>query len=174
MHFALLPGIEPSINANIARPANDRLAPGDQVTHAAMHAALHEQRNGCRLGKDAFPTVRRPRLFAAWPDLGLLLAMAPDEPLYKAVVDTAHLWNQYQTYQVGPRHQCRAIAAAFREHCAPGLPSHCLLFLEEDANRLLQDIWPFSMAVFSNDIVQSLNRFLKQGFDEHSARGSGK
>ena len=53
-----------------------------------------------------FRTVRRPHLFAAWPDLALLLAMAPDEPLYKAVVDTAHLRNQYQTYQI-----CHATSA---------------------------------------------------------------
>ena len=52
--------------------------------------------------------------------------------------------------------------------------SHYLLFLEEDADRLLEDIWPFGMAMFSNHIVQSLNRFLTHAFSEHSAWGGGK
>ena len=77
-------------------------------------------------------------------------------------------------YQVGPRRQCRSIAAAFREHCAPRSESHYLLFLEEDANRLLEDIWPFSRAIFSNNIVESRNKLLKRAFNEHSARGGGK
>ena len=159
--------------ANIKQLANDRLAPGDQVTRAAIQATLHEHRTGCRLGKDASPDGEETsRLFAAWPDLALLLAVAPDEPLYKAVVDMAQLLRDlYHTYQVGPRPQCRAIAVAFRD---PGSASHYLLVLEEDADRLLEDLWPFSMAMFSNDIVESLNRFLKQAFNEHGARGGGK
>ena len=73
-----------------------------------------------------------------------------------------------------PRPQCRAVAAAFREHCAPESPSHYLLFSEEDATPLLEDIWPFGMAMFSKSIVESLNRFLKEAFNEHSAQGGGK
>ena len=82
--------------------------------------------------------------------------------------------DRYHTYQVGPHPRCRAIAAAFHEHCAPRSASLYLLFLEEDADRLLKDIRPFGMAMFSNDIFESLNMFLKQGFNEHSARGGGK
>ena len=84
------------------------------------------------------------------------------------------LRDLYHTYQVGPPPQRRAIAAAFRKHCAPGSVSHYLLFLEEDAHRLLEDIWPFGMAMFSNDILESQDRFLKQAFNEHSAQGGGK
>ena len=128
--------------ANIERLANDRLAPSDQITFAAIQATLHEYRTGCQLGKDASPDGEETsRLFVAWPDLALLLAVAPDEPLYKADVDMAQLLRDlYPTYQVGPRPQCRAIEAAFREHCAPGSASHYLIFLEEDADRLLEDI----------------------------------
>ena len=84
------------------------------------------------------------------------------------------LKDLYHTYQVGTCPQCRAAAAAFREHCAPRSASHYLLFLDEDADHVLDDIWPFGLAMFSNDIVQSLNRFLKQAFNEHSARGGGR
>ena len=58
--------------ANIERLANDRLAPGDQVTRAAIEGTLHEHRTGCRLGKDASPDVdETSHLFATWPDLAL-------------------------------------------------------------------------------------------------------
>ena len=41
--------------ANIERLANDWLAPGDQVTRAAIQASLHEHCTGCHLGEDASP-----------------------------------------------------------------------------------------------------------------------
>ena len=147
--------------ANIERLAHDRLATGDHVTRAATQATLHEHRTACRLGKDASPDGdETARLFAACPDLALLLAVAPDEPLYKALVDMAQLpRGLYHTYQARP--PCRATAAAFREHCAPGSASNSLLFLEDDADRRLEDIWSFSMAMFSNDIIESLNRLVK-------------
>ena len=92
----------------------------------------------------------------------MLLSVGPEEPLYRAVMGMAKLLKDlYHTYQVGTRPQCRASVAAFREHCAPRSASHYLLFLEEDADRLLDDIWSFGLAMFSNDIVESLNRFLK-------------
>ena len=56
----------------------------------------------------------------------------------------------------------------------PGLCPTTFFLLEEDEDRLLEDIWPFGMAMLSNDIVESLSKFLKQVFKEHSARGSGK
>ena len=87
----------------------------------------------------------------------------------------AHLLRDlHHTYQVGPRPKCRAIAAAFRGHYAPGFASQYLLFLEEDAHSLLEDIQPFGMAMFSNDIVERWNRFLKYAFYKLSARGAGK
>ena len=161
---------------NIERLAAERLAGGDEVSRAAIQAVLHEHRTGCRLGKDCSPDGEETsRLFAAWPDVALLLSVGPEEPLYRAVMGMPKLLNDlYHTYQVGTRPQCRAAAAAFREHCAPRSASHYLLFLEEDADRVLDNIWPFGLAMFSNDIVESLNRFLKQAFNEHSARGGGR
>ena len=91
--------------ANIERLANDRLAPGDHVTRAAIQATLDEHWTGCRLGKDASPDGEETcRIFVAWLDLALLLVVVPHEPLYKAVVDMAQLLRDlYHTYQVGPR-----------------------------------------------------------------------
>ena len=51
--------------------------------------------------------------------------------------------------------------------------SHYLLFLEECADILLENICPFGMAMFFNHIVESLDRFLKQTFNMHTTRGGG-
>ena len=37
-----------------------------------------------------------------------------------------------------------------------------------------EDTWPFGMAIFPNNIVEILNRFLKQAFDVHTAWGGGQ
>ena len=38
---------------------------------------------------------------------------------------------------------------------------------------MLQNIKPFGMAMYSGDISESFNRFLKHGHNEHSNRGGG-
>ena len=38
---------------------------------------------------------------------------------------------------------------------------------------MLQNIKPFGLAMFSGDISESINRFLKHGHNEHSNRGGG-
>ena len=99
---------------NIERLAAERLAGGDEVSRAAIQAVLHEHRTGCRLGKDCSPDGEETsRLFAAWPDVALLLSVGPEEPLYRAVMGMAKLLKDlYHTYQVGTRPQCRAAAAS--------------------------------------------------------------
>ena len=88
--------------------------------------------------------------------------MAQDETLYKAVVDMAQLLRDlYHNYQVGLYLLCLVVTAAFGEHCAPGSASHYLFFLEEDVDRLLEDIWHFGMAMLFNYVVESPNGFLK-------------
>ena len=38
---------------------------------------------------------------------------------------------------------------------------------------MLQNINPFGLPMFSGDISESINRFLKHGHNEHSNRGGG-
>ena len=38
---------------------------------------------------------------------------------------------------------------------------------------MLQNMKPFGLAMFSGDISESVNRFLKHGHNEHSKRGGG-
>ena len=49
--------------ANIERLGNDRLAPANQVTRAAIKATLREHRTGCRLEKDASLAIWAPTYF---------------------------------------------------------------------------------------------------------------
>ena len=88
---------------NIERSASERLAGGDEVSRAAIQAVLHEHRTGCRLGKDCSPDGEETsRLFAAWPDVALLLSVGPEEPLYRAVMGMAKLLKDlYHTYRGG-------------------------------------------------------------------------
>ena len=66
--------------------------------------------------------------------------------------------------------------AVYREMCGFSVEESVLLVNRdlERGSRLLEDIWPFGMAMFSNNIVEIQKRFLKQAFNEHNAPGGGK
>ena len=49
--------------------------------------------------------------------------------------------------------------------------SHYLLFLEEEREDILAALQPHQMAIMSQDIVQSSNRTLKLGYNDHSELG---
>ena len=65
------------------------------------------------------------------------------------------------------------MARDFRRHCTVGRASWYVLSLEHDVDIILQNIKPFGLAMFSGDISESINRFVKQGRNEHSNRGGG-
>ena len=79
----------------------------------------------------------------------------------------------YCTYQGPNPLNCAAEARAFRRHCTVGTTSWYLLSLEHDVDTMLQNLKPFGMAMFSGDISESINHFLKHGHNEHSNRGGG-
>ena len=113
--------------ANIEQLANDRLAPGDQATRAAIPATLHEHRTGCRPGKDACPDGEETsRIFAAWSDLACFWQWCYMSRSTRRLL----IWHsccRYNTCYVGPRPDCRVVAVAFRDHRVPGSVSHYLL-----------------------------------------------
>ena len=63
----------------------------------------------------------------------------------------------------------------FRKHVVrkKGKGGHYLLILEHDADRILGNIFPYGLAMFCGDIVESLNRLLKKAYTGHSNRGGG-
>ena len=112
--------------------------------------------------------------FQAWPDIARCLGIRPSTSKYKAI---ANLWDLLQalycTYQGPNPLNCAAVAKDFRRHCTVGTTSWYLLSLEHDVDAVLQNIWPFGLAMFWGDISQSINRFLKHGHNEHRNRGGG-
>ena len=100
------------------------------------------------------------------------LGQAPAK--YKAIVNMWDLLQAlYCTYQGPNPLNCAAVARDFGRHYAVGTTSWYLLSLEHDADTMLQNIKPFGLAMFSGDISESINRFLKHGHNEHNNRGGG-
>ena len=79
----------------------------------------------------------------------------------------------YCTYQSPNPLNCAAVAGDLRCHYTVGTTSWYLLSLECDVDAMLQNIWPFGLAMFCGDISESINRFLKHGHNKHSNRGGG-
>ena len=55
----------------------------------------------------------------------------------------------------------------------PGKGGHYISLLKHDFDLLMHHIYPFGLALFCNDVIESLNRFLKLAYTEHSSRGGG-
>ena len=83
------------------------------------------------------------------------------------------LQTLYCTYQGPNPLNCGATAHDIRGQCTIATASWYLLSLEHDVDAMLQNIWPFGLAMFCDDISKSINRFLKHGYNEHSNRGGG-
>ena len=118
-------------------------------------------------GEDSF------RLFGAWEDICNVLE--PADEVVEAIRDMGALLRAlYVTYQGPHAPPCASVATAFREAICPTSGSQYLLFLEHDCEQLLEDIYPYGMAMFSGDVVEGFNRLLKQAFNDHSNRGGGR
>ena len=110
--------------------------------------------------------------FEAWPDISRYFGIKPRSAKYKAI---ANLWDLLQilycTYRARDLLNSAAAARDFRCHCTIGTSSWYPLRLEHDVHAMLQNIWPFWLAMFCGDIFESSNRFLKHGHSEHNNSG---
>ena len=95
-------------------------------------------------------------------------------PVGRTVVEMrALLRHLYRTYKHGPAPHCRGPSTRFREHVAAKSGSHYLLFLEEDCDDVLAAVQPHSMVMMRQDIVESVNRILEVGYNDHLDCGAG-
>ena len=138
-----------------------------------LQLLLSERSAGCSVYGSASPDGdETANLFEAWPDIAKCLGVRPSKAKYKAI---ANMWDLLQalycTYQGPNLLNCAAVARDFWRHCTVGTASWYLLSLEHDVDTMLQHIEPFGLAMFSGDISESINRFLKHGHTEHSNRG---
>ena len=140
-----------------------------------LQVLLSEWRAGWSIYGSALPDREEtPNFFEAWPDIAGSLGITPSSAKYKAI---ANLWDLLQalycTYEGRNPLSCAALAKDFRLHCTVGTASWYLLSLEHDVDAMLQNICPFGLAMFSGDVSESINRFLKHGHNEHGNRGGG-
>ena len=113
------------------------------------------------------------RLLIVWPAIAHLLHV----PLraQEAVIAMGKLCVAlYSTYHKPSTLKCATVARRFQEEICPRLRSPYLLCLRRDARRVLDAIRPWGCAMFSGDVVESLNAFLKDIFLTATSRGGGK
>ena len=140
-----------------------------------LQVLLSERRAGWSVYGSASPDGEETaNFFDAWLDIAKCLGIGPSTAGYKVI---AIMWDLLQalycTYQGPNPLNCVAVASDFRRHCTVGTASSYLSSLEHDVDTMLQNIKPFGLAMFSDDISESINRFLKHGHNEHSNREGG-
>ena len=141
--------------------------------HQDLQVLLSERRVGCKVYGSASPDGEETaNFFEAWLDIAGCLGIRQSTATYKAI---ANMWDLlhalYCTYQAPNPLNCAAVARDSRRHPTVGTASWYLQSLEQDVDAMLHNIWPFGLAMFSGDISESINRFLKHGPNEHSNRG---
>ena len=108
-----------------------------------------------------------------WPAMAHLLHVP--RRAQKAVIAMGKLCAAlYSTYHKPSTLKCAKVARRFQEEICPRLRSPYLLWLRRDARRVLDAIRPWGCAMFSGDVVESLNAFLQDIFLTATSRGGGK
>ena len=102
-------------------------------------------------------------LLIVWPAIGHLLHVP--RRAQKAVIAMGKLCAAlYSTYNEPSTLKCAKVARRFQEEICPRLRSPYLLWLRRDARRVLDAICPWGCGMFSGNVVESLNVFLKDIF----------
>ena len=113
------------------------------------------------------------RLLIVWPAIAHLLHVP--RRAQKAVIAMGRLCAAfYSAYHKPPTLNCAKVARRFQEEICPRLRSPYLLWLRHDTRRVLEAIRPWGCVMFSGDVVESLNAFLKDIFLTATSRGGGK
>ena len=113
------------------------------------------------------------RLLIVWPAIAHLLNVP--RRAQKAVIVMGKLCAAlYSTYHKPSRLKCAKVARRFQEEICPRLRSPYLLWLRRDARRVLDAIRPWGCAMFSGDVVESLNAFLEDISLSATSRGGGR
>ena len=109
---------------------------------------------------------------AHWEEIAKLLRAGTNTK--KAVSDMYMLLqNLYSTRYNAKALKCKRIAKTFRQAILPMVRSYYFLWLEQHASRVLKQIAPWGLLMFSGDVVESMNAILKDFFLTATARGGG-
>ena len=113
------------------------------------------------------------RLLIVWPAIAHLLHVPCRAQ--KVVIATGKLCAAlYSTYHKPSTLKCAKVARRFQEEICLRLRSPYLLWLRRDARRVLEAIHPWGCSMSWQDVVESLNAFLKDIFLSATSRGGGK
>jgi hypothetical protein len=148
------------------------------VDKVALQRVLTETKTGFTVGSTSAPDGEDThRLFGAWDLIAEVLGIDPRSDQHRAVVGIREMLKaMYVTKQEHPlaTDYCAKRVRAFEKHCMePGKGGHYISLLKCDFDLLMRHIYPFGLALFCNDVIESLNRFLKLAYTEHSSRGGG-
>ena len=144
----------------------------------AVQRLLYRARTGMKLGATAAPDGEEARaLFLAWEEMGPLLAYAPEDPEWQAVVAMKDLLRDFYS-DMRPLNDlgASAVARQYRAHCCEAAcQSNYLLYLEEDVTTAVANAARLGVGLGAvcADVVESLNAILKRAYNDHTARGGG-
>ena len=145
----------------------------------AVQRLLSRARTGGKLGVTAAPDGEEARgLFLAWEEMGPLLAYAPEDPEWQAVVAMRDLlWDLYNDTPPLNDLGAPAVARQYRAHrCKAVCQCNHLLYSEQDVTTTVPNAARFGVGLGAvrADVVESLNGILKRAYNDHTARGGGE
>ena len=133
-----------------------------------LAALLRRARTGVVLaGKGARDGEESWSLLAHWEEIAKLLRAGPNTR--KDIL----LQNLYGTRYNARALKCKRNATKFRQAILPTVRSYYFLWLEKHAPRVLKGIAPWGLAMFSGEVVESMNAILKDIRLRATARGGG-
>ena len=81
------------------------------------------------------------------------------------------LHRTYQRIDIDLPAYCRQAAWEFRHHCLPDTRSHYLIILEFDVPRILEDIVPYRLRMYCQDLAETTNTKVKDFYLRFTDRG---
>ena len=141
------------------------------VVRAEVQKILTEANTKISLQGKASPKGEETwRLLIVGPAIAHLLHVP--RRAQKAVIAMGKLCAAlYSTYHEPSTLKCAKVVRRFNEEFCPRLRSPYMLWLCRDARRVLDAIRPWGCAMFSGDVVESLNAFLKDILLTATSRG---
>jgi hypothetical protein len=143
-----------------------------------LQVVLDQHKTGFTVGSESGPDGEdTARLLRAWDAIRPLLPEvtdAQDAAVRGVSTMLRTLYKNEQEAKPAP-HLCRDAMRKFAAHCMePGQGGHYVNMLLHDMDDLLAFIHPVGLAMFSGDVVESMNRILKRAYSDHSNRAGGR
>ena len=145
---------------------------------AALQRLLYRERKGIKLGASPSPHGEKAwALFLAWEEIGPLLAYAPEDGEWQAVVAMRDLLRDLCS-DIAPCADLRAaeVTRAYRLHCCKAAcQSNYFFYLEEDVTLVAANAARLGVGLGAvcADVVESANAILKRPYNNHTAPGGG-